>query len=130
MITLETELARINGLGERFLKNLAKLGLVTVRDLLWHFPYRYDDFSSVIPIAQLEAGTTATVSGIIQSISARQTWRRHMVLVEAVIEDESGNIRAVWFNQPYLAKVLRQGMRVRCAGKVASDDGEKRPSRR
>jgi ATP-dependent DNA helicase RecG len=120
MITLKTELQRIRGLSPSFLSKLGKLGILSVRDLLFHFPVRYEDFSRIIPIADLEMRQTATVEGIVKAVSSRKSWRRNIVVVEAMISDESGAVRAVWFNQPYLAKILRPGLRVNFAGKVAS----------
>lgn len=108
-----------------FAKRLDKLGIKTVRELLWHFPARYEDFSKIYNIAELEPGQQATISGVVEEIGTRRTWRRHMTIVEAIIADETGSIRAVWFNQPYIANTLRQGRMVNFAGKVSlSDEGE------
>jgi ATP-dependent DNA helicase RecG len=123
MITLTTELGRIRGLNPSYVLKLRKLDLKTVRDLLWHFPSRYDDFSNIIPIANLEARQTATISGVIKRVDLKKTWKRHMVIVEAVLQDTSGSIKAIWFNQPYIARILRSGMRASFAGKVSVSDG-------
>ncbi len=124
MITLETELARIRGLGPNFISKLQKLKIETVQDLLWHFPFRYDDFSTIVKIADLKLNQSATVSGVIRKIDLRRTWRRKMLLVETIIVDDSGGIKAVWFNQPYIGKILRVGMRANLSGKVALTDKE------
>src|SRR3989344_5282655 len=124
MITLSTELQRIRGLNEVFLKKLKKLEIVTVRDILFHFPTRYDDFSRVIPIAELRPNQSATIRGTVQTVSVRHTWRRHMALVEAVITDATGGIKAVWFNQPYVAKILHEGEEINLAGKVSASKDE------
>ncbi|MEK9186592.1 MAG: ATP-dependent DNA helicase RecG [Patescibacteria group bacterium] len=124
MITLETELVRIRGIAPAFLAKLEKLKIKTVKDLLWHFPYRYDDFSKIVKIGTLQVSQAATVSGTIHKIEARRTWRRRMVVIEALVADETGGIKAVWFNQPYITRVLRPGMSVNFAGKVLSNDGE------
>ena len=123
MITLTTELKYIRGLAPAFVAKLEKLKIKTVKDLLWHFPYRYEDFSKIVKIADLNVNQSATISGIIQKVDLRRTWRRKMVLTEAVIVDESGGIKAIWFNQPYIAKILKTGTRVNFAGKVVSGDG-------
>ena len=120
MITLATELTQIRGLAPPFLAKLKKLGIGTVRDLLWHFPTRYDDFSTIVPIASLTVGVSGTVRAEVKKVTTRQTWKRHMTLVEAIIADDSGGIKAIWFNQPYLAKNLRVGMFANFAGKVAT----------
>ncbi len=124
MLSINTEIAKIKGLMPRFLQNLNKLGIKTVRDLLWHFPNRYEDFSTVLKIADLEANQTATIQGVVDKVAMRRTFRKHMVVVEATITDESGTITAIWFNQPYIAKVLRAGRLASFSGKVTfGDDG-------
>ena len=98
---------------------LATLNITTVHDLLWHFPSRHVDFRNVKPIAELMVGETATVVGEI--ISSRVAFiGRRMRSTEATIADESGRIRCLWFNQPYLAKSLPEGARVGVAGKVGA----------
>ncbi len=124
MLALATELKKIKGISEKFLTKLEKLGINTVRDLLWHFPFRYDDFSSVVKIADLKPNQAATVRGIVKKVSQRRSWRRKFVIVEALIADETGGIKAIWFNQPYIVKVLRQGSRVNFAGKVVFSNDE------
>lgn len=96
----------------------------TVRDLLWHFPSRYEDFSQIYPINNLEPGQQVTVKGMVDQVSSRQSWRRRMTIVEAHITDETGTIKAVWFNQPYLKNTLRPGRYANFAGKVSISDDE------
>ncbi|RJQ29594.1 ATP-dependent DNA helicase RecG [Candidatus Parcubacteria bacterium] len=121
---LETLLFDVPGVGPRFGRKLAQLGLRTVQDLLWHFPSRYEDFSQIYRIADLEPGQQATIRGLIQDVEIRRTWRKRMTIIEAVIADNSGSIRAVWFNQPYLLNILRVGRVGNFAGKVSISDGE------
>ncbi|MBI4086289.1 MAG: ATP-dependent DNA helicase RecG [Candidatus Liptonbacteria bacterium] len=118
MLKLQTLLSEINGIAPRFLRNFAKLNILTVKDLLWHFPFRYEDFSEIIPIAELEPGRHGTIQGVIQSIKIRRSFRRRFVIVEAIIRDESGDIKATWFNQPYLLNVLRPGRWANFSGKI------------
>jgi len=122
MITLETELLKIRGLSPNFIAKLRKLNILTVKDLLWHFPYRYEDFSRLVKIGDLMINQSATICGLIKKIELRRTWRRKMLLVEALIVDETGGIKAVWFNQPYIVRVLRPGMQANFAGKLVSGD--------
>jgi ATP-dependent DNA helicase RecG len=101
------------------------MGIKTVRDLLWHFPTRYEDFTKIYPIAELEPGQQATIQGIVEEVQTKRSWRRAMSIVEATIADESGTIRAVWFNQPYIANVLKTGRAANFAGKASvSEEGE------
>jgi len=124
MITLETKLSDIRGLSPAFIKKLEKLKLFTIKDLIWHFPFRYDDFSKIANISELALNQPATVTGVIKKMDSRRTWRKKMVVVEAVIADDTGGVKAVWFNQPYVAKILRVGERVNFAGKLISSGNE------
>lgn len=124
MLKLETPISKISFITPRFLKSLEKLGLRTVGDLVFHFPSRYEDFSQTYKIADLEPGQQATIQGLIKNVDLRRSWRRRMTIVEAVIEDESGSIKAVWFNQPYLKNILRPGRMMNFSGKVSISDNE------
>ena len=115
---LNTELIKIDGIGPKFIPKLARLNIKTVKDLLWHFPFRYDDFSKVIPIAELKPNQPATIQGTVKKIGLRRTFRQKLVLVEAIIVDDTGGVRALWFNQAYLLKVLKVGTRANFAGKI------------
>ena len=109
-------LGRIRGTTQA---KLATIGIETVHDLLWHFPSRHVDFRNVKPIAELMVGETATVVGEIVT-SRVLSFGRRMRSAEATIADESGRIRCLWFNQPYMAKSLPEGSRVGIAGKVGA----------
>lgn len=124
-VALDTPLYEVIGAKSVFLKRLEKLGIKTVRDLLWHFPARYEDFSKIYPVTDLEPGQQATVQGMVEEVHVNHSWRKHMSIVEAVIADETGSVRAIWFNQPYVANVLKTGRRANFSGKVSlSDEGE------
>jgi len=118
MLTLSTKIEQLKKVGPSYLKRLKQLKIKTIRDLFFHFPHRYDDFSQIIPISQLKKGQTATICGKISKIKTSQTWQKRMNITEAMIEDETGTIRAVWFNQPYLVQTLSQGKIVNLSGKV------------
>ncbi|MBI5220946.1 MAG: ATP-dependent DNA helicase RecG [Candidatus Liptonbacteria bacterium] len=110
----------LGGFANRFQKHFPKLGLHSVRDLLWHLPTRYEDYSRIVPIADLAAGETVTVIGRVTAVNQHYTrnWRYRTIL-EATLQDESGEARAVWFNMPYLRSSLREGQTYRFSGKVA-----------
>ena len=123
-ITLDTPLANINGIGPRFVTKLAHLKIKTVAELLRHFPTRYEDFSQIYKITDLEPGQEATIQGTVEDINVRRSFRRNMTIIEAVIAEDTGTIRAVWFNQPYVENALRPGRIANFAGKVTISDGE------
>src|SRR3989344_4642955 len=119
MITLETPIGQLPKINKRIVPALKRLGIRTIRDLLFHFPARYDDFSNVKSISDVIAGETVTVEGMIKRISTGRTQHKRMALTEAVIEDETGRIKALWFNQPFLVRNLKSGLAVRLSCKVS-----------
>ena len=118
MITLKTPIEELPQIGPRNVLYLHKLGIRTAGDLLFHFPFRYDDFSDFKLIKDVEVGQVVSVKGEILEVQNVRTRRRNMILTEAAIEDDSGVIRAVWFNQPFLTNSLKAGMNVSLSGKV------------
>ncbi|MBP6868521.1 MAG: ATP-dependent DNA helicase RecG [Candidatus Pacebacteria bacterium] len=105
-------------------KALQKLGIVTIADLLYHFPARYENAGPTGTIASLQAGTEATLFGTIRKPETRKTWKGRLPVAEAWLEDASGRIKLRWFSQPYIAKTLHEGMVVKVHGK-ATGTGEK-----
>jgi ATP-dependent DNA helicase RecG len=117
--TLETPIAKLPRINERYLKKFHKLGLNTVRDLIYHFPNRYEDFSKIITIDKLELNEIATIQGEILKIDNIRTFKRGMSLTEALIKDPTASVKVIWFNQPFLIKNLKEGKRVSLSGKYA-----------
>lgn len=105
---------------KRALNLLESLGIKTIRDLLFHFPYRYEDFSQTPKIADLRPDMAATVTAVLESVRTRRAFGRRMNLTEATLNDGSGRLIALWFNQPYLQKSLLVGMTYRLAGKISA----------
>ncbi|MDD4477224.1 MAG: ATP-dependent DNA helicase RecG [Patescibacteria group bacterium] len=121
MITLETELTKLGRIGAAVGKKLKKLGVLTVEDLLFYFPFRYDDFSKIYKISELQSGITANIVGQIELIQNKRSPRRRMNITEALVRDESDTIKIVWFNQPFIARVLKVGDFVSLSGKIEED---------
>ena len=95
---------------------LRKLGITTLEDLLFHFPSRYGDIARISSISGLQPGTNAQVYGRVKSIDTKKSYRGGIPMAEAVIEDDTGTVKAVWFNQPYIAKMIKQDALVRMEG--------------
>ncbi|MBI2010813.1 MAG: ATP-dependent DNA helicase RecG [Candidatus Colwellbacteria bacterium] len=118
VLALETPLEDIPRIQRRFLVKLNKLGLKTVKDLLWHFPFRYEDWREISRIAELRPGDEKTIQGEIIEITLKRTPQKRMFITEALISDETGSIQALWFNQPYIRHSLQKGKMVSLAGKA------------
>lgn len=118
IVTLETKLSTVKGVTPKALAHLKKLEIETVRDLLWHFPTRYEDYSKVTKISELVPGESVTIRGEIRHVAIKRAWKSYLPIVEATVTDETGGITLVWFNQPFMAKALPVGTRANFAGKV------------
>ena len=119
MISLTTPLSKITRIIEVQARALKKLGIETAGDLLRHFPVRYGDTSEIKNIGGLEKGETAVVFGKVTKLKVSKGFRSRVAMATAQIEDESGRIQCVWFNQPYLAKMIPEGAFVRVEGKIS-----------
>lgn len=115
---LNTKLFQISGIGPQFAKKLERLGLFNVEDLLNHFPFRYEDFSQSSQISQAKIGDTLTLQGEIWDIKNTYTKFRK-VLTRATLNDGTGTIEIVWFNQPWLIKNILPGDKIQVSGKIA-----------
>ncbi len=105
-------------------KALHKLGIKTVEDLLYHFPVRYGNTSEVKNIGTLAVGEDAVVYGTITGLKMSKAFVKKIPMAEATVTDETGRVKIVWFNQPYLAKMIREGATVRIEGKVSDRKGD------
>ena len=114
---LDASVSVIRGVGDNQVKNLAKLDILSIRDLLYHFPRRYDDYSKLKTINQLRFGEEATIVASVSSI-VRIPTRKGRTLIEAVVTDSTGSLRLLWFNQEWLLRSLRQDMMISISGKI------------
>jgi ATP-dependent DNA helicase RecG len=114
---LDAPVTSLKGVGENMAKRLSKLGVDTIRDIIYFFPRRFMDFSQKSSVATLVTGKEQTV--FVNVWEARQTLLGRRKSSEAVVGDDSGNIRAVWFNQPWVARQLKTNMRIALSGKVS-----------
>ncbi len=100
-------------------KALTRLGIKTIRDILYYFPVRYTNVSEIKLIRDLAAGDTATIYGRISNLKTRKAFKSKIPMGEAEIEDSSGTISVIWFNQAYMAKMVHEGDSVELSGKVS-----------
>ena len=118
---LATPLQFLKGVGPRKAADLKRAGLVTVEDLLYRLPFRYEDRSHMQPIATLRAGNRAAVLGEIKSANVAITRRRGFRIFHAIVADASGAIRCTWMNQAFLADVIKPHLQVVIFGDVKLD---------
>ena len=115
---LNSSVAELPGIGGKAEKDLKNLGIISIRDLLWYVPFRYDDYSLSKPINELRSGDQVTLTGEVTSIHSRLAKNKKVTITEAEFETGEGSIKVIWFNQPYLEKQLKPGRRISLAGRI------------
>jgi len=97
---------------------LARLRIQTLRDLLYYFPARYEHSGDQTTVSGLAAGANVVLFGAIHKPETRRAWKSKRPLSEAWLEDGTGKVKLIWFNQPYIAKMLMDGALVKISGRV------------
>ncbi|MEK7497635.1 MAG: OB-fold nucleic acid binding domain-containing protein, partial [Patescibacteria group bacterium] len=103
--------------GPAYAKRLEKLEISSIRNLLEHVPHRYLDFSNCLNISSVRVGDLVTVRGEIVSFKNQYT-RMGRTMQMLTIKDKTRSLSAIWFNQPYLLRVFREGDTVSLGGKL------------
>jgi len=116
-MTLATLVEQLPLIGPAYAKRLKKLGITTIQDLLYHFPFRYLDYSLLSPIGKIQAGETVSLRGKVIAMKNEYT-KKGRKIQKAVVADKSGEIQVIWFNQPFLVKTIMPGQEIGLSGKV------------
>jgi len=111
-------------LDEPHKKALIRLGIFTVAELLLHLPQRYEDVSDIQAVGSLVKGQDAIIFGQLGGLNTRKSWKSKVPISEGWVEDGTARMKIMWFNQPYIAKMLTDGMYVKLVGKVAGSEGK------
>lgn len=119
MFNLSTPVEELYLVGPARAKLLKNLGIHTLEDLLFYFPRAHQDLSTFTPINELKLGEAANIKGRILEVKSFRTKVRRFSLTQALVEDDTGPILCVWFNQPFLAKTLKTGEEYIFSGKTA-----------
>jgi ATP-dependent DNA helicase RecG len=119
---LEAPISELRGAGPKLAAAAAELGIETIGDLLLHVPRDYRDRTSLGLLGELRIGEEATVLAEVRTVRVRPTRRRNLRIVEAGVADQSGQAKAVWFNQAWLAERLRPGTRLLLRGRLERGD--------
>ena len=118
LLQLSDPVSKVRGVGPRYFKYLNKLGIKTIKDLLWHFPFRYEDFSQIKKIKDLQPDEICSLIVTITKVNLRRSFRKKMFIIEAKASDDTGTIDIIWFNQLYLIKTIPPGTTLSLSGKV------------
>ncbi len=121
MLSLQDSIRKLKGVGEKRTKILEEEGIFSLRDLLYYFPFRYEKTGVPSPLAQLKEGKGEAIG----CIERRRNYRRGArSTFEIVLRDSTGCIKAVWFNQPFLKRILFPGKRLYLKGRIYRYGGE------
>ena len=112
----------VKGVGDKSAQLLEKLNIVTVEDLIRHYPRNYDDFELPIKINEAAEGRIVTVEGAVSRVTSMPNRRKKVVT--CYVSDPSGALKLVWFNQQYIVKLLKPGYRLIFRGTVKRDNAE------
>ncbi|HSX01809.1 MAG TPA: ATP-dependent DNA helicase RecG [Candidatus Saccharimonadia bacterium] len=107
----------LKGVGSSIAEKLARLGITTAGELVRHFPRRHEDFSKIVAIRAMRPGNV-TFRGEIERVASRYARARKLHITEAIISDGTGTVKAIWFNQSYLAKTIPTGTPVLVSGEL------------
>lgn len=121
MTDLSLSIEKLRNVGSRNLPRLHKLGIKTLKDLLWHLPVRYEDYTEISPIANIEPGQKVSIQGEVVKIDSKRIFPRKLFITNAIVKDDTGAVKVVWFNQPYISNSLAEGTLVSLAGKANLD---------
>ncbi len=117
-LTVDSPIDRLRGVDAKLTAKFKRLEVATIRDLLYLFPRRHLDYSKVVAISEASYDEPCTVVGTVwEARTIKQGPKGNRTDTEAVLGDETGNIRVVWFGQRYMAQTLKPNTRIAVSGK-------------
>ncbi len=120
-LSLQDPITKLSTVSPAFAANLKHgLGIYSISDLLWHLPNRYEDFSTITPIKDIQIGQQVNISGKILSVEKTRTWKKRMSIIEALVSDDTDSVKLIWFNQPWLENKLKEGNFIFASGKYTA----------
>ena len=122
---LDAPASRLASAGGKRLQGLSRLGITSLRDLLSNYPFRYNDLSQIVPIAETSLSERSSILATVKEVKVKRP-RPRLLIVEASVVDDSGILIASWFNQPWMEKILTPGIRVILMGKAEHSFGFRR----
>ena len=118
---LQADISSISRINPDHIEGLRRLRILTIKDLLYHFPTRYADVREEAHVAHAEKGSQVTIYGVMEKVSVKRSFKGHIPMTEARVVDDTGMMRCIWFNQAYIGKMYPDGAKVKIAGQVQED---------
>lgn len=117
-LNTDIEINKLHSIADNLERDLKKIGIKTISDLLWYFPWRYDDLSEIKKISELEENETATIRVKVKNMKSYRSFRKKMMITEMLAGDESDDIKAVWFRQKFVSQIIKPGDEIYLSGKA------------
>jgi ATP-dependent DNA helicase RecG len=118
---LEISLREFKGIGPKTALKLEKNKIKTIKDLLYFFPYKYQDLTQIKKISELKIGETGVILGKLTNLKLFPTPKRRMFILQGIVSDETGSLKVIWYNQPFLSKTLKNNLLVALIGKLVKN---------
>ncbi len=115
---LKTQVRFLNKVGPKYERLLEKLEIKTLEDLLYHFPFRYEDYSKKVAVGQAKVNEAVSITGLLDKVTNIVTPYGKRITV-ASLADSTGTISLIWFNQHYLKTILRENKTYTVSGRIA-----------
>lgn len=119
MQELDRPIETLSRIPRPYISKIKKLGVKTLRDLLFYLPYKYENFGEVVHIKDIKPNQNNCIQGVVIDIKGQRSFFRKVHVTNAIIKDDTGMVECIWFGQSYLDKTLKPGDIVSIAGKVA-----------
>jgi ATP-dependent DNA helicase RecG len=113
----------VKGVGPKRIALLQRFGIETIEQALWTVPWRYEDRTVITPIGKLTPGMQASIWGTVVRSQAKRARHRRLSVLDVCVEDETGRLQAVFFNQPFLESILTVGTKVMMSGRIVAGAG-------
>ncbi|PKM91666.1 ATP-dependent DNA helicase RecG [Candidatus Falkowbacteria bacterium HGW-Falkowbacteria-1] len=123
MENLEKNIKTLPKIGDKTEKKLEKMGIKTINDLIFHFPFRYEKYEFCENLGKIKINTAINLKVKIDLIRNKRSFRKKMTISEAIVSDDHGSLEVIWFNQPFISKTLKNGDMVSLAGKIMANNG-------
>lgn len=122
-MTISSPISRLKGVGPTLEKSLNSLGIKNIADLLNYIPRRWETYQSINRIKDIKPGLVSFEAKVENIAMRRSNRHKRLTITEAILSDDTGTVRAVWFNQPYLSQTLLKGKIYRFRGNYEYKNG-------
>ncbi len=122
-MTISSPISRLKGVGPTLEKSLISMGIKNIADLLNHFPRKWETYQSINRIQDIRPGLVSFEAKVENIAMRRSNRHKRLTITEAILSDDTGTVRAVWFNQPYLSQTLLKGKLYRFRGNYEYKNG-------